>query len=70
LNGCIQGLASVKSVEKSISVIPNTDPCYLDVFFTNEESKQEKLLPQQDVPWTAGEHITGLGRIDYTEILS
>ena len=58
----LQNFSSVKSVEKTISVVPNTDPAYLDVYFINTQGTLEKLLPQQEVLWTGGDSIAGLGK--------
>ncbi|XP_038051940.1 structural maintenance of chromosomes flexible hinge domain-containing protein 1-like [Patiria miniata] len=55
----LQNFSDVLPVEKAIQVLPNSNPFYIDMWYT-EKKGSTKLRDQQELKWPAGEHIGGI----------
>ncbi|XP_071804006.1 structural maintenance of chromosomes flexible hinge domain-containing protein 1-like [Asterias amurensis] len=49
----------IAPVEKVIQVFPNSNPCYMDMWYT-EDNTRKKLRHQEEVKWQAGQPIKGI----------
>ncbi|XP_022088750.1 structural maintenance of chromosomes flexible hinge domain-containing protein 1-like [Acanthaster planci] len=55
----LPNFSDISPIEKVIQVLPNSNPHYIDMWYT-ENSGSTKLRHQQELRWPAGDHIKGI----------